>query len=103
VTDQDVQNGLEELAAESGKNVAKVRAEYSDPQHRQILLGMILEDKVLTVIEGKANIRTGERSPEAAPAATAAPEVASHSEPQSAESGIENASEAQEADVTKSG
>jgi trigger factor len=59
VTDQDIQKGIEELAADSGKNIAKVRAEYSDPQHRQILIGMILEDKVLTIIEGKANIRTG--------------------------------------------
>ncbi len=67
VTDQDIQKGLEELAAETGKNVAKVRAEYSDPQRRQLLIGMILEDKVLDVIEAKANIRDGE--PEAQPAA----------------------------------
>lgn len=60
VTDEDIQKGLEELAAETGKNVAKVRAEYNDPQRRQILIGMILEDKVLTLIEGKANIKTGE-------------------------------------------
>jgi trigger factor len=59
VTDQDLQKGLEELAAETGKNVAKVRAEYNDPQRRQILIGMILEDKVLDVIESKANIRVG--------------------------------------------
>jgi trigger factor len=63
VTDQDIQKGLEELAAETGKNVAKVRAEYNEPQKRQILVGMILEDKVLDVIEGKANIRTGEPLP----------------------------------------
>jgi trigger factor len=60
VTDQDIQRGLEELAAETGKNVAKVRAEYSDPQRRQLLVGMILEDKVLDVIESKATIRTAE-------------------------------------------
>jgi trigger factor len=68
VTDQDIQKGLEELAAETGKNVAKVRAEYSDPQRRQLLIGMILEDKVLDVIEAKANIRNGE--PEAQPSAS---------------------------------
>ncbi len=68
VTDQDIQKGLEELAVETGKNVAKLRAEYNEPQRRQILIGMILEDKVLDVIEGKANIRTGE-------AATTAPEA----------------------------
>ncbi len=68
VTDQDIQKGLEELSVETGKNVAKLRAEYNEPQRRQILIGMILEDKVLDVIEGKANIRTGE-------AASTAPEA----------------------------
>jgi trigger factor len=66
VTDEDIQKGLEELAADSGKNVAKVRAEYNAPQQRQILIGMILEDKVLTVIESKANIRVGEAAGAAA-------------------------------------
>ena len=64
VTDQDIQKALEELAAETGKNIAKVRAEYSDPQRRQILIGMIIEDRVLDTIEGKAKISVG-----AAPAA----------------------------------
>jgi trigger factor len=62
VNDADVAQGLQELATETGKNVAKVRAEYSDPQRRQILIGMILEDKVLDVIEGKATVREGEAS-----------------------------------------
>jgi trigger factor len=65
VTDEDIQKGLEELSVETGKNVAKLRAEYNEPQRRQILVGMILEDKVLDVIEGKANIRTGEPLPAA--------------------------------------
>jgi trigger factor len=60
VTDEDVQKGYEELARETGKNVAKVKAEYSDAQRRQIFLGMILEDKVLDVIESKAKITEGE-------------------------------------------
>jgi trigger factor len=72
VTDEDIQKGLEELAAESGKNVAKVRAEYNDPQRRQILIGMILEDKVLNLIEGKATIRTGEPLPSTTETAAAA-------------------------------
>ena len=72
VTDEDIQKGLEELAAETGKNVAKVRAEYNEPQRRQILLGMILEDKVLDVIESKANITTVEPLPAASETATAA-------------------------------
>jgi trigger factor len=65
VTDQDIQKGLEELAAETGKNVAKVRAEYSDPQRRQLLIGMILEDKVLNVIESKAKVRAAQPEPAA--------------------------------------
>ncbi len=60
VNEEDIRKGIEELAAETGKNVAKVRAEYADPQRRNILLGMILEDKVLNVIESKAVVREGE-------------------------------------------
>ena len=43
-------------AEQSGKNVAKVRAEYSDPKRREMLIGMILENKVLDIIEAKAKI-----------------------------------------------
>jgi trigger factor len=60
VTDDDIRKGIEELAAETGKNVAKVRAEYGDPQRRNILIGMILEDKVLNVIEAKAVVTEGD-------------------------------------------
>jgi trigger factor len=81
VQDSDIQKGLEELAVETGKNVAKVRAEYNDPQRRQLLIGMILEDKVLDVIEGKAKItdeKPGEEKAEAkAEATTEEPEAAS--------------------------
>jgi trigger factor len=63
ISDDDVQKGLQELAADSGKNIAKVRAEYQDPQRRQILIGMILEDKVLDIIESKAQIRIGSSQP----------------------------------------
>ena len=75
VTDQDIQKALEELATESGKNIAKVRAEYSDPQRRQILIGMIIEDRVLDTIEGKAKIRVGE-PPAAEPTVEASAEPA---------------------------
>jgi trigger factor len=68
IGDKDIQAGIEELAAETGKNVAKVRAEYNDPQRRQILMGMILEDKVLDVIEGKATIHDGDPPARAASA-----------------------------------
>jgi trigger factor len=57
VTDDDVRKGIEEIAMESGKNVAKVRAEYADPQRRTMLIGMVLEDKVFDIIEAKAVIR----------------------------------------------
>jgi trigger factor len=59
IGDEDVQKGIAELAQETGKNVAKVRAEYADPQRRQILIGMIMEDKVLDAIEAKAKITEG--------------------------------------------
>jgi trigger factor len=74
VSDDDIQKGLEEIAAETGKNVAKVRAEYSDPQRRQILIGMIIEDKVLDAIEAKANIKVGTPTEAAAEAETEAAE-----------------------------
>jgi trigger factor len=63
IGEAEIAKGIEELAAETGKNVAKVRAEYADPQRRQILMGMILEDKVLDVIEAKATIREGHPEP----------------------------------------
>ena len=59
VNDEDIQRGIQELAQETGKNVAKVRAEYNDPQRRQILIGMILEDKVLDAIEAQGQDHRG--------------------------------------------
>ncbi len=51
-----VEEGLKELAEQTGKNVAKLRAEYSEPRKREMLVGMILENKVLDLIETKATI-----------------------------------------------
>jgi trigger factor len=56
VTEEDIENGLQELAQETGKNVAKLKAEYREKQKRDILIGMILEDKILTFVEGKSKI-----------------------------------------------
>lgn len=56
VTDEDLEKGIQELAAETGKNVAKVRAEYREKQKRDVLIGMVLEDKILTFLEGKSKI-----------------------------------------------
>ncbi len=51
-----IEEGLKELAEQTGKNVAKLRAEYSEPRKREMLVGMILENKVLDLIEEKAKI-----------------------------------------------
>ena len=52
----EIEEGIKELAEQTGKNVAKVRAEYSGSKQREMLVGMILENKVLDIIEGKAKI-----------------------------------------------
>jgi trigger factor len=57
VDDKDIENGLEELAKETGKNVARLRVEYRDPNRRQMLIGMILEDKVLDLLISKSNVK----------------------------------------------
>ncbi len=59
VTEEDIEKGLAELAQETGKNVAKLKAEYRDKQKRDILIGMILEDKILDFLEGKSTITDG--------------------------------------------
>ncbi|MBK8997720.1 MAG: trigger factor [Myxococcales bacterium] len=56
IGDAEIEEGLAELAEQSGKNVAKLRAEYRDPKKREMLIGMILENKVLDIIEAKAKI-----------------------------------------------
>lgn len=60
VTDEDLEKGLAELAEETGKNVAKLRVEYREKSKRDILIGMILEDKILDFIETKSKITEGE-------------------------------------------
>lgn len=56
VTEEDIEKGLVELSEETGKNVNKLRVEYREKQKRDVLVGMILEDKILDFIEGKAKI-----------------------------------------------
>lgn len=60
ITDDDLEKGMQELAAETGKNVAKLRVEYREKSKRDILIGMILEDKILDFIESKSKISEGE-------------------------------------------
>ncbi|MCL2822618.1 MAG: trigger factor [Polyangiaceae bacterium] len=54
ITEDDVQNAYVDLAEQTGQNINKVKAKYRDENQRQILLGMILEDKILTLIEEAA-------------------------------------------------
>ena len=56
VTEADIEKGYEELAEQTGKNVAKVKAEYRDAKKREMLIGMILEDKILDLVEAAAKI-----------------------------------------------
>ena len=68
VTDDDIEKGLAELAEETGKNVAKLRVEYREKSKRDILIGMILEDKILDFIETKSQIKDGDPPAKAADA-----------------------------------
>ncbi len=56
ITEDDIEKGYVELAEQTGKNVAKVKAEYREAKKREMLIGMILEDKILNVVEGAAKI-----------------------------------------------
>jgi len=53
----ELDEGLKDLAEQTGKNVAKLRAEYRDQKKREMLVGMILESKVLDIIQAKAQIQ----------------------------------------------
>jgi trigger factor len=56
IGDPEIEEGLKELAEQTGKNLAKLRAEYREQQKRETLIGMILENKVLDIIESKSKI-----------------------------------------------
>lgn len=56
IGNDQIEEGLKELAEQTGKNVARLRAEYSEPRRREMLVGMILENKVLDIIQEKAKI-----------------------------------------------
>ena len=56
IGDPEIEEGLTELAEQTGKNINKLRAEYREPRKRELLVGMILENKVLDLIESKAKI-----------------------------------------------
>ncbi len=67
VEDKDIEAGLAELAADSGKNIAKLRVEYREKSKRDMLIGMILEDKILDYLESKSKITEGEVEPAKTP------------------------------------
>ena len=56
ITSEDIEKAYEELSEQTGKNVARLKAEYRDQEKQQILQGMILEDKILKLIQEKAVI-----------------------------------------------
>lgn len=56
VSAEDLEEGLKSLAEQTGKNVARLKAEYQSKQKREMLVGMILENKVLDIIEQEAKI-----------------------------------------------
>jgi len=73
VTEEDIENGYVELAQQTGKNVAKVKAEYREKGKRDMLIGMILEDRILDFLESKSKIVDG--PPPVAPVEAAAGEA----------------------------
>jgi trigger factor len=81
VTDEDIENGYTELAQQTGKNVAKVKAEYREKAKRDMLIGMILEDKILDFLESKSKIVDGP-IPTAAAGETASAEPAASDKPE---------------------
>ena len=56
INDDDLEKAYVELADQTGKNVARLKVEYRDQKKREVLLGMILEDKILDIIEAKSQI-----------------------------------------------
>jgi|SoiMethySBSTD1v2_1073268.scaffolds.fasta_scaffold219665_2 trigger factor len=56
IGNEEIENGLKELAEQTGQNLAKLRVQYKDQRKREMLIGMILENKVLDIIEAKAKI-----------------------------------------------
>ncbi|HET9953446.1 MAG TPA: trigger factor [Polyangiaceae bacterium] len=56
IDNEAIEKGIQELAEQTGKNPAKLRVEYREPKKREMLIGMLLENKVLDIIEAKAKI-----------------------------------------------
>lgn len=67
VTDADVNAKLEEMAKQTGKHVAKLRAEYTG-ERRERLESQILEEKILDFVRSKIRVEDSKR-PESAKSA----------------------------------
>ena len=68
-TETDLDAKFQEIAEQTGKHVAKVRADYQEAQRDQ-LESQLLEEKVMALLTERANINEGERpEPEVQPEA----------------------------------
>ena len=63
VTEADLNARLEEMAAETGRHVARLRVEYREAKKREGLANAVLEDKVIALVLSKVTVK------DAAPAA----------------------------------
>jgi len=59
VTEQDLEAKFQEIAEQTGKHVAKVKAEYQEAQ-RDSLQSQLLEEKVMALLTERATIKEGE-------------------------------------------
>jgi trigger factor len=60
VSDDDLDAKFQEIADQTGKHIAKVRADYQDAQ-RDSLQSQLLEEKVMALLTERAKINEGER------------------------------------------
>ena len=67
VGDEDLDAKFQEIAEQTGKHIAKVRADYQEDQ-RDSLRSQLLEEKVMALLSERAKIHEGAR-PEPEPAA----------------------------------
>lgn len=58
IGDAEIEEALKEMAAQTNKNIAKLRAEYREKSKREMLIAMILENKVVDLIESKSKIKS---------------------------------------------
>jgi trigger factor len=56
IGDPEIEEALKDLAAQTNKNIAKLRAEYREKSKRDVLVAMILENKVVDLVQSKAKI-----------------------------------------------